>query len=140
METHIVRHVLIFGVAEVFRDASQVVFGLLHEQDKLGVVGSFLNALKVQRIVDLLLGLEDLVNGEVVMSLLQGVKGDVLVVLVELGCWLPLMLRLSSAHLGRYCLRRDGGFQVSPKCVVVFETCIAALRDLGLPVNWLHRS
>ena len=72
------------------------------------------------------------------MPLLQCVKGDVLVVLVELGGWLVPFLRFMGAYLGRYCLRGDGCVQVSPQRVVILQACIAVLRDLGLPIYWLH--
>ena len=57
-------------------------FGLLHEEDQFWIIWSLLNSLEVQGVIHLVFSLDYFFNGEVVMSLLQSVEGNVLVVIV----------------------------------------------------------
>ena len=104
METHIVRHILELWIAEVFGDVIVLVWSwLFHEEDKLWIIWSLLNTLEMQRIVDLLLCLKNLVYTEVVMSLFKCVKCDIFVIFVELCLWYISLV----SHIGYHICRFD---------------------------------
>ena len=56
---------------------------MLLEEDQVRVVGALNNTGEMHGVIDLVLGLEYLLKAEVVVTLLQGVKSDVLVMPIE---------------------------------------------------------
>ena len=105
VKAHAVGHVLILGVGVL---AGQLVLlGLLLEQHQARVVWPLNDASEVHGVVDLVLRLQHLLEAEVVVTLLQGVERDVLVVPVEdlLGL---ARARRGGCRLGKHRLVRAG--------------------------------
>ena len=94
IEAYAVGHVLVLGIAELPLHLLLVV--LLHEENQVRVVWFLNNASDVHRVVHLILGLKDFFEAEIIVTLFQSVKRDVLVVLGEHIC-----VRADARALGR---------------------------------------
>ena len=96
---------MILGVGVLARQL--VLLGLRLEEHQARVVGPLNDASEVHGVVDLVLRLQDLLEAEVVVTLLQGVERDVLVVPVEDLLGLAGVGRAGSC-LGKHRLVRAG--------------------------------